>query len=381
MNARKLKSIVALLAAAWLALGRPTAYGQMMPGMEPAGNKPAPTAGAEQTSAGPKAQAGQPAKPKSLQEQKESLAQRIEEEGLSGFRKFYFTYLSQDSPYRGVFLAILTVVILLFVRRQSTKVLRAYAQSRAQRTENVDRFMRTVNLVWKFVIAVFVIIAMSGSLKLMGLSAAFLGMMLGWSLQAPVTGIAAWLMILLKRPFRIGDRVIIAGIIGDVMDITLTHVILNQVGGTIGGEERSGRAVLIPNAILFGNIIMNYTLQEKYTLDEVPVRLTFDSDWELAQQIMVAAAQQACADIIEETGQKPFIRCEFFDAGVLVRLRYQTIASKRQEISSAIVEKVLSEFKANYPKVKFCYPRSVVRYRWEDEEAIRASLADPSSPA
>ena len=66
----------------------------------------------------------------------------------------------------------------------------------------------------------------------------FLGMILGWSLQAPVTGIAAWLMLILKRPLKIGQRVIVAGITGDVVDITLTHVILNQVGGAVAGNGR-----------------------------------------------------------------------------------------------------------------------------------------------
>jgi small-conductance mechanosensitive channel len=198
-------------------------------------------------------------------------------------------------------------------------------------------------------------------------------MMLGWSLQAPVTGIAAWLMIILKRPFRIGDRVIIGGVIGDVTDITLTHVILNQVGGTIGGEERSGRGVLIPNAILFGQVIMNYTLDEKFTLDEVPIRLTFDSDYELARRIMVEAARTVTAEIIQETGKEPFTRCEFFDAGVIVRLRYQTVPDQRPEISSRIVERILEGFRENYPKVKYCYPQSVVRYRWADQPADQAA--------
>ena len=257
-------------------------------------------------------------------------------------------------------------VVLLFVKKHTTKLMRKYADVRAHKGDNVERFLRTWNWAWKLVIGVFVVIALSGSLQLLGLSAALLGMMLGWSLQAPVTGLAAWLMILLKRPFRIGDRVIIAGIIGDVTDITLTHVVLNQVGGTVGGEEPSGRGVLIPNAILFGHIIMNYTLDEKYMLDEVPVRLTFDSDYGLAQQILLDAARTVTREIVEATGQEPFIRAEFFDAGVLVRLRYQSIPSRRQEISSQIVEAIMHGFKQQYPRVKFCYPRSVVRYRWED---------------
>ena len=71
----------------------------------------------------------------------------------------------------------------------------------------------------------------------MGLTAAFLSMVLGWSLQRPVTGVAAWLMVMIKRPFQIGDRIIIQGVRGDVLDISPTHVLLGEVGGTIGGEE------------------------------------------------------------------------------------------------------------------------------------------------
>ena len=101
-------------------------------------------------------------------------------------------------------------------------------------------------------------------------------------------------------------------------------------------------------------------------LDEVPVRLPFDCDWELAKKIMLTAAGEATADIIRETGQEPFIRSEFFDAGVLARLRYQTVPAKRQEISSLITEKVFDGFREHFPAVKFCFPQSIVRWRWEE---------------
>jgi len=205
-------------------------------------------------------------------------------------------------------------------------------------------------------------------------------MMLGWSLQAPVTGLAAWLMIILKHPFRIGDRGIIGGVIGDVTDITLTHVILNQVGGTIGGGERSGRGVLVPTATLFGQIIMNYTLDSKYVLDEVPIRLTFDSDYELAKQIMLDAARSVTAEVIAKTKKEPFTRCEFFEAGLIVRLRYQVVPDKRQEMSSLIVEKLLAGFRQHYPRVKYCYPQSVVHYQWAEDRAESAAPS-PGDPA
>jgi len=280
--------------------------------------------------------------------------------------KVFEKYMGVESPYRPVILTVLTLLVLLNLKHYLSKLMKNVVDERAYSSDNAKAFMKVWHRVWKFVIAVLVLMAMSGSLKLLGLTAGFFGMMLGWSLQQPVTGIAAWLMIIFKKPFQIGDRVVIAGITGDVTAITLTHVILNQVGGSIGGEERSGRGILIPNAILFQHVIINYTLDQKYMLDEVPIRLTFDSDWERAKEIMLSAANEVTEDIVEESGTAPFIRAEFLDWGLLVRLRYNTIPAKRQELSTYIIEILLREFRKEYPRVRFAVPASNVRYKLDD---------------
>ena len=294
----------------------------------------------------------------------ESPAQELKEPAPKTWQE---KYLAEGSPYRGLAIGVLTLVVMLAVYRFSTKRMRGYLMDKAFNPDNARKFMRTWKAVWSFIIAVLVLISLSGSLKVLGLSAGFVGMILGWSLQAPVTGLAAWLMVVAKKPFRIGDRVIIGGTIGDVTDITLTHIILNQVGGTVSGEERSGRGILIPNAMLFSQIITNYTLDQKFMLDEVPVRVSFDSDFDLARQILLRAANNVTGDIIAETKQEPFLRSEFYDAGVLMRLRYQTIPAERQRISSEIVDVVLDEFKANYPRIRFGYPHSVVKYSQDND--------------
>ncbi len=259
-------------------------------------------------------------------------------------------------------LGLFVMVVLLIAYRVSSRKMKSYLLKRAHKPEIVQNFLFIWRYVWWGLIVLFAVISFSGSLATLGISAAFLGMMLGWSLQAPVTGIAAWLMIILKRPFKLGDRVIISGIVGDVMDITLTHIVLNQVGGTIGGEERSGRGVLIPNAILFQQIIHNYTYESKYILDEVPVLITHESDLEEAERILLDAAHRVTSEIIQTTGHAPFVRAEFTDHGIRVILRYYTLATDRQRISSEIVRAVFREFKAN-PRVEFCYPHTEVLHR------------------
>ena len=271
-----------------------------------------------------------------------------------------------NSPFRGILLSVATIVILLILKAILGRFVRAYVYKNAQLEENAKNFMAVWGYSWTAIIIILGIIGLGGSFKTLGISAGFLSMILGWSLQAPVTGIAAWLMLILKRPFKIGDRVIIAGITGDVMDITLTHVILNQVGGTVSSEERSGRGILIPNAILFGQTITNYTLEEEYILVEVPVRITFESNWQEAEHILLNAARQVTENVIKEIGEEPFIRAELFDAGVMMRLRYKTRPTNRAESLSDIVKIIFHKFAKN-DTVEFCYAHTEVIYSWKDQ--------------
>jgi small-conductance mechanosensitive channel len=188
---------------------------------------------------------------------------------------------------------------------------------------------------------------------------AFAGLLLGWSLQAPVSGFAAWILITLKRPFRLGDRVLFPslGLSGDVLEVGLMYTKLNQVGGSVGSEEAIGRHILIPNAMLFGQVAINYTpqAQSAYFLDEVVVRLTYDSDMSVAEKILLDAAKEVTADIIKATGLQPYIRSDMYDYGVYVRLRYMTMAMDRPRISHEISSRVFKGFQRD-PRVDFAIP-------------------------
>ncbi len=262
-------------------------------------------------------------------------------------------------------LLIILVLIAIIATYKITKRLTLKAMQHQKREDADIRQVQSL-LKYAFMLAgiILVIVSLSGSLAAMGLTAAFLSMILGWSLQRPVTGVAAWLMVMIKQPFQIGDRIIIQGVRGDVLDISPTHILLGEVGGTIGGEESSNRGILIPNAVLFDQMVTNYAVSEeaKYILDEVPVRVSYDSDYQLAEQTLINCAAEVTREIIKETGQTPFIRAEFFDSGVMMRLRYQSIAVERQRISSDIVGRIVKAF-GHSDQLGFAYPRGSFEYR------------------
>ncbi len=187
----------------------------------------------------------------------------------------------------------------------------------------------------------------------------FGGMLLGWSLQAPVSGFAAYLLISLKRPFRPGDRVQFPSLslTGDITDIGPMYTVLDQVGGSIGSEEAVGRHILVPNAMLFNQVVINYTVSQEaaYMLDEIVVRITFDSDWAAAERILLKAANDVTRDIVETTGQKPYIRADPYDYGVYLRLRYRTRVKDRAEISYQINKLIFEEIQKT-PSVDIAIP-------------------------
>ena len=266
----------------------------------------------------------------------------------------------------------IVILIALFIAYKVSKRLIIGAMRSQQRTDNE---IRQFLAMWRYGFLlggiVFVIVSLSGSLAAMGLTVAFVSMILGWSLQRPVTGVAAWLMVMIKRPFMIGDRIIIQGVRGDVLEISPTHILLGEVGGTVGGEESSNRGILIPNAVLFDQMVINYAVSDetKYILDEVPVRVSYDSDYKLAEETLIACAEEVTKEIVEETGKAPEVRAEFFDSGFIMRLRYQSIAVDRQKISTQIVAKVVEAF-GKSDQIGFAYPHSAIEYKLSEVASL-----------
>lgn len=240
----------------------------------------------------------------------------------------------------------------------------------------LNGFLRVVAIAGVIGILVYSL----GRLEAIGaMAAGFAGMLLGWSLQAPVSGIAAWVLVTLKRPFRIGDRVFFSslGLVGDVKHVGLMYTVMDQVGGSVGSEEAIGRDILIPNAMLFTQVAINYTpkAQAAYILDEVVIRITYDSDWDAAEKIMLEAAETVTADIIRATGEKPYIRSDMWDYGVLMRLRYMTMAKDRPRISHEIIRHVFKAIQRN-PRVDMAIP-FVYSFRKSSDGMMRGHLPAP----
>jgi small-conductance mechanosensitive channel len=203
--------------------------------------------------------------------------------------------------------------------------------------------------------------------------ATFLGLLsagLAIALKDPVTNIAGWVFIVWRRPFEVSDRIEIGGHKGDVIDIRLQQFTLNEIGNWVDADQSSGRIIHIPTGKVFTEPVANYDKGFKYIWNEVPVLVTYESDWKKAKEILTAIAFKHAAHLTTQAEQDllaasrqylinytkltPIVYTKATDSGVQLTIRYLIEPRKRRGTEHAIWESILHEFD-QCPEVELAY--------------------------
>src|SRR5438128_10869915 len=214
--------------------------------------------------------------------------------------------------------------------------------------------------------------------------ATFLGLVgagLAIALKDPVSNLAGWAFIMWRRPFEVGDRVQVGPHAGDVIDLGLFQFTLNEIGVWVDADQSSGRIIHIPNGQVFTEPIANYDKGFKYIWNEVPVLVTFESDWRQAKEILTRIAfkhaahltAQAEQDLLSASRQylinytklTPIVYTRVVDSGVELTVRYLIEPRKRRGTEHAIWEEILTEFD-DCPDVDLAY-HTVRSFKLTDE--------------
>src|SRR4051812_15297768 len=117
---------------------------------------------------------------------------------------------------------------------------------------------------------------------------------LAFALQEVLGAVAGWFNILLGGIYRVGDRIEIAGVHGDVIDITPLRTKLLEIGGGgssstdlwVHGRQASGRIVAVSNKLTFDEPVFNYSSMFEYVWHEVAFPIAHDADWGRAEEII-----------------------------------------------------------------------------------------------
>lgn len=181
---------------------------------------------------------------------------------------------------------------------------------------------------------------------------------------------AGWMYILIRRPLRIGDRIEVDGIAGDVVDIRLFRFSLMEIGNWVDADQSTGRLVHVPNGLVFTKPVANYTEGFEHIWHEIPVLITFESNWAKARQIIREEVESASSFDVEalrglrETARQyqikigtltPIVYLKVEASGVLLTARLLARARERRLIDEHVWTALLTRF-AEADDIELAYP-------------------------
>ena len=293
------------------------------------------------------------------------------ENNLNWLYKF-FTYSSIQVKFISTFVAIIIFIIIrrIVVRILSKNISDSFVLYRWQKATTYVIFflaVLTIGRVW---------------FKGVESIATYLGLLsagIAIALRDPITNITAWMFILWRSPFNIGDRIEIGSNAGDVIDINFFKFTLMEIGNWIDGESNTGRIIHVPNGKVFTENLANYGKGFKYIYNELDILVTFESDWKKAKAILNNLAikhtshiSKSASKIYEETSKlfmmhkpdfSPQVYTSIEDSGVKLTIRYLCNPRRRRKSSQIIWEDVLDSFN-NEKNIEFAYP--TMRYYYEN---------------
>jgi small-conductance mechanosensitive channel len=205
--------------------------------------------------------------------------------------------------------------------------------------------------------------------QLGGLTVAFgvAGAGIAFALQEVIASVAGWVAIAFGNFFRVGDRVQLGGIRGDVIDVGVLRTTLMECGQWVNGDLYNGRIVRIANSFVFKEPVFNYSADFPFLWDEITVPIRYGSDRAMARRIIEQVVLEVVGDFTESSKQAwremvqkyriedarldPFVALIANDNWMEFTARYVVDFKRRRAIKDAIFSRLLDEIDATGGKV------------------------------
>lgn len=221
--------------------------------------------------------------------------------------------------------------------------------------------------------------ALVGSLGLIGLA-------LSWSLQTPIESFTGWLLNSFKGYYRVGDRISVGEVFGDVYKIDFLTTTVWEIGapyrqGFVQAEQPTGRLVTFPNNEILSGTVVNLTGDFPYVWDELVVQVANESDIRLSMNVldnistnllgtyMIDPARNyglilQKAGIKDPVAERPQIFVAANESGTDLIIRYLVGARERRKWKSELTLRITDELnkKEYFGKIIPVYPRQQIQF-------------------
>lgn len=162
---------------------------------------------------------------------------------------------------------------------------------------------RVANLVAYLAIFFIILSILFANWYTAAVSLGLLSLVLGFALQAPISSFIGWIYLVVKNPYRVGDRVAIDGATGDVIDVSYLDTTLWEFGGPMisTSHHPSGRIIKFPNSKVLSSPVYNYSWGLfPYIWNDIKFQIAYQSDLEFVARVMSEAAAEEVGDVMRE---------------------------------------------------------------------------------
>jgi small-conductance mechanosensitive channel len=246
------------------------------------------------------------------------------------------------------------VLALLLLLIWGSGLLRRLMIRTLQRTKRVDAAVsEAIGSITRYAvvtIGLLMLVQTAGiDLTTLNVLAGAVGVGVGFGLQNIASNFISGIILLVGRPIKIGDRIEVAGVDGDVVEIgaRATTVVTND-----------NIAIIVPNSLFVSETVVNWSLSDRRVRFKIPVSVAYGSDLRKVEQVLLAVAA-ADKDVLKEP--PPGVRfMEFGDSGLHLELRVwsDSLINKKGVLKSQLNFAIYDAFAAAGIEVPF--PQRVV---------------------
>lgn len=225
---------------------------------------------------------------------------------LLGLGVFYYLLRLKFFLFAGKYVPLLqrftTGAMLIVLISAAAKLAEIYLLGRLDNAASRYNLKQIMNLLVGLIIAFIVISVLFANWYTAVVSLGLISLILGFALQTPITSFIAWIYILVRVPYRVGDRIKIGDSTGDVIALSYLDTTLWEFGGQyLSTDHPSGRVIKFPNSNVLSSAVYNYSWPLfPYIWNEIKFSVAYTSDLEFVAQVMQAVAEEELGEAMME---------------------------------------------------------------------------------
>lgn len=236
-------------------------------------------------------------------------------------------------------------------------------------TDNRYRAKKFGSFIGYFLTILLLSIIFSNKLGNLTVALGVAGAGIAFALQEVIASFAGWLAIMFGGFYKIGDRVQLGGIKGDVMDIGVLRTTLMETGQWVDGDLYNGRIVLIANSFVFKEPVFNYSGDFPFLWDEIKIPIQYGSNYTKTREILLGVGNKIAGDLstksretwhdmqnkyrLEDAQTDPMVSLIANDNWVEFTLRYVVNYKSRRATKTALFLQILTDIEATKGEIKF----------------------------